>query len=86
MLRNSIKQISGIRLAADIGGTFTDIAVFDEKTNRLLFGKSLSTPSKLVDGIADGVEKAGAHFSAANLLPNTWSIWQCVFMSITGLR
>src|SRR5262245_37128780 len=25
----------GIRLAADIGGTFTDVAVFDERTGRL---------------------------------------------------
>jgi len=31
-------------LAADIGGTFTDIVAFDEKTGRLLLGKALSTP------------------------------------------
>ena len=31
---------SGLRLAADIGGTFTDIAVFDDKTGRLSFGRS----------------------------------------------
>ena len=33
-----------MRLAADIGGTFTDIAVFDDKTGALTFGKALSTP------------------------------------------
>jgi N-methylhydantoinase A len=85
-LRNSIKQISGIRLAADIGGTFTDIAVFDEKTNRLLFGKSLSTPSKLVDGIADGVEKAGAHFSAANLFLHGSTIAINTMLERTGAK
>ena len=42
---------ANIRLAADIGGTFTDIAVFDDKTGRLTFGKALSTPDRLVDGI-----------------------------------
>ena len=35
---------TNLRLAADIGGTFTDIAVFDDKTGRLTFGKALSTP------------------------------------------
>ena len=35
----------GIRLAADIGGTFTDIAAFDPSDGRLVFGKTLSTPT-----------------------------------------
>ena len=46
------------RLAADIGGTFTDVAAFDQKTLKLLLGKTLSTPNKLVNGISEGVEKA----------------------------
>ena len=58
---------SSIRLAADIGGTFTDVAAFDEGSGRLLLGKSLSTPRKLVDGISDGVSKAGAAFGAASI-------------------
>ena len=37
-------EASGLRLAADIGGTFTDVAAFDERTGRLTFGKALSTP------------------------------------------
>jgi N-methylhydantoinase A len=55
------------RLAADIGGTFTDVASFDERTGRLMLGKTLSTPAHLVDGISEGVEKAGARFSDAEL-------------------
>ena len=47
---------SNLRLAADIGGTFTDIAVFDERTGKLTFGKALSTPQRLVEGINAGVE------------------------------
>ena len=46
-----------MRLAADIGGTFTDIAVFDDKTGTLSFGKTLSTPQRLVDGM--GARLAG---------------------------
>ena len=56
---------ANIRLAADIGGTFTDIAVFDDKTGRLTFGKALSTPDRLVDGISSGVEKAGSSSAPA---------------------
>src|SRR6266850_2803363 len=53
------------RVAADIGGTFTDIAAFDERTGRLLLGKALSTPARLVDGISHGMEKADARFADA---------------------
>src|SRR5215470_4300220 len=60
-------RAANIRLAADIGGTFTDIAVFDDKSGRLTFGKALSTPDRLVDGISAGVEKAGSDYAAANL-------------------
>ncbi|MGH6674635.1 MAG: hydantoinase/oxoprolinase N-terminal domain-containing protein, partial [Xanthobacteraceae bacterium] len=56
-----------LRLAADIGGTFTDIAVFDEKTGKLTFGKALSTPSHLVEGISAGVVKAGSDYRSAAL-------------------
>jgi len=55
------------RLAADIGGTFTDVAAFDQKTLKLLLGKTLSTPSKLVNGISEGVEKAKTKYSDAEL-------------------
>jgi N-methylhydantoinase A len=58
---------SRLRLAADIGGTFTDIAVFDERTGRLTFGKVLSTPRRLVEGINAGVEKAGSNYRSAGL-------------------
>src|SRR5256885_9385584 len=53
------------RLAADIGGTFTDIVAFDEKTGRLLLGKAFPTAARLVDGISNGMEKAGARFADA---------------------
>src|SRR4029079_4833 len=56
-----------VRLAADIGGTFTDVAVFDDQTGRLSFGKALSTPHHLVEGITAGVEKAGASYADVGL-------------------
>jgi N-methylhydantoinase A len=58
---------SSLRLAVDIGGTFTDVAAFDERTGKLTFGKALSTPQRLVDGINAGVEKAGSDYKSAGL-------------------
>src|SRR6516165_5312447 len=56
-----------LRLAADIGGTFTDVAVFDDKTGKLAFGKVLSTPQRLVEGINGAVNKAGSDYKSAGL-------------------
>lgn len=63
----TVKQPNRNRLAADIGGTFTDVVAFEEGSGRLLFGKTLSTPSEMVEGIATGVGKAGTRFADANL-------------------
>jgi N-methylhydantoinase A len=56
-----------IRLSADVGGTFTDVAAFDEATGALRLGKTLTTPQRLVTGIENGVGKAGSRFRAAGL-------------------
>ena len=67
---NSLAQETSwpsVRIAADIGGTFTDVAAFDESTGELRLGKTLTTPKKLVDGIAGGVAKANTSFSDANI-------------------
>src|SRR5262245_14859892 len=56
-----------LRLAADIGGTFTDIALFDDRTGKLAFGKALSVPQRLVEGINAGVAKAGSDYCSAGL-------------------
>ena len=56
-----------LRIAADIGGTFTDVAAFDESSGALLLGKTLTTPGRLVDGITEGVSKAGTRLGDANL-------------------
>src|SRR5689334_13358802 len=66
--RRMKRQVSTrTRLATDIGGTFTDVAAFDEKSRRLVLGKALSTPARLVDGIASGVAKAGVRYADAYL-------------------
>jgi N-methylhydantoinase A len=75
-----------LRLAADIGGTFTDIAVFDEKTGELTFGKALSTPSHLVDGISAGLAKAGSDYRSAGLFLHGSTIAINTILERTGAR
>jgi len=76
----------GVRLAADIGGTFTDIAVFDDRSGKLTFGKALSTPARLVDGISAGVEKAGSRYAAAGLFLHGSTIAINTVLERTGAR
>src|SRR5215831_9370946 len=77
---------SRLRLAADIGGTFTDVAVFDERTGALTFGKTLSTPQRLVDGISRGVEKAGGSYAQAGLFLHGSTVAINTILERTGAR
>jgi N-methylhydantoinase A len=47
-----------LRVAVDIGGTFTDVVVFDEAKASLELAKTLSTPADLAQGVRDGLTKA----------------------------
>jgi N-methylhydantoinase A len=76
----------GVRLAADIGGTFTDVAVFDDRSGKLVLGKALSTPARLVDGISSGVAKAGSDFAAAGLFLHGSTIAINTVLERTGAR
>ncbi len=78
--------VARLRLAADIGGTFTDIAVFDEKTGSLTFGKALSTPAHLVEGISAGVAKAGSDYRAAALFLHGSTVAINTMLERTGAK
>ena len=45
-------------IAADIGGTFTDVVVIDERNGGLNVGKALTTPDDLQSGVMDGLSLA----------------------------
>lgn len=77
---------SRIRLAADIGGTFTDVAAFDEETGSLLLGKVLSTPDRLVDGIEGGVTRAGTDFASAGLFLHGSTVAINTILERTGAK
>jgi N-methylhydantoinase A len=75
-----------MRLAADIGGTFTDVAAFDAATGKLKFGKALSTPHRLVEGITAGVEKAGTSYADAGLFLHGSTVAINAILERTGAR
>src|SRR5262249_8831900 len=75
-----------LRLAADIGGTLTDIAVFDARTGQLTFGKALSTPHHLVEGITAAVDKAGSDYRSAGLFLHGSTIAINTILERTGAR
>jgi N-methylhydantoinase A len=86
MNRRHQANSSRLRLAADIGGTFTDIAAFDERNGTLTFGKVLSTPLRLVDGISAGVAKAGSDYKSASLFLHGSTIAINAILERTGAK
>jgi N-methylhydantoinase A len=81
-----MKRAAGVRLAADIGGTFTDVVAFDEKRGRFTLGKALSTPSRLVDGISQGLEQAGSRYGDADLFLHGSTVAINALLERTGAR
>lgn len=47
-----------MRLATDIGGTFTDLVYVDSETGSIGLAKSSSTPPEFAEGIIDAIEKS----------------------------
>lgn len=56
-----------IRAGVDVGGTFTDVIIFDEDTGEIRITKTPSTPKNPAQGILDGLEKAETDFGSLGL-------------------
>jgi len=48
----------GLRIGVDVGGTFTDLLVYDEDTGAVAFAKTASTPEEPERGVLAGIESA----------------------------
>ena len=82
-----LSQIIACRIHdSDIGGTFTDVAAFDEKTGRMLLGKALSTPRNMVEGISQGVAKAGTTYREASLFLHGSTVAINTMLERTGAK
>ena len=75
-----------LRIAVDIGGTFTDLAAFDEASGKLLFGKALSTHDDLPRGIQNTLDGAGVLCTEASLFLHGSTIAINTLLERTGAR
>jgi N-methylhydantoinase A len=58
MTSHEILSDKAVRVACDVGGTFTDICVLNEKTGRIHVAKVPTTPDP-IDGVLSGIEAGG---------------------------
>jgi N-methylhydantoinase A len=86
MGENNTKSGGALRVAADIGGTFTDVSTFDESSGHIRFGKTLTTPQYLVEGIGNAVEMAGSRFSDVGLFLHGTTVAINAILERTGAR
>ena len=56
-----------LRVAVDVGGTFTDVFVLDEDSGGVHVAKVPSTPSDPMEGVMAGVEAGGVELSDVSL-------------------
>src|SRR5919202_53111 len=77
-------------VAVDVGGTFTDVLVFDEETGGLTEGKVLSTPEDPSRGVVEGIqavcEKVGISFTDLHLLFHGTTVVTNMILTNTGSR
>ena len=75
-----------IAVAIDIGGTFTDLVGFDDRTGRFVDAKSLTTPASLVQGIIDCLRKSGLTASVIDELIHGSTIAINTLIERTGAK
>ena len=75
-----------LRIAVDIGGTFTDLAAFDEKAGRLSLGKALSTHDALAEGIQHSLTGAKTDVADAYLFLHGTTIGINTLLERTGAQ
>ncbi|MGI8540565.1 MAG: hydantoinase/oxoprolinase family protein [Rubrobacteraceae bacterium] len=77
-------------VAVDVGGTFTDVIVFDERAGELTEGKVLTTPEDPSRGVVTGVEsvceKMGISFTDLNLFFHGTTVVTNMILTNTGAR
>lgn len=77
-------------VAVDVGGTFTDVLLFNEETGALTLEKVLSTPQDQSVGVIEGVERAcrklGISFEELNLFFHGTTVVTNLILESTGAK
>jgi N-methylhydantoinase A len=75
-----------MRVASDIGGTFTDLVYHDERSGELGLAKTSSTPDDFARGVLDGIEKADLPVDQTNFFAHGSTIVINALTERTGAR
>lgn len=59
--------MSSVRVAVDVGGTFTDVCIFDDDTQQMRVTKVPSTPSDPMVAVMNGVERGEIDLNEVSL-------------------
>ena len=59
--------MKNIRVAVDVGGTFTDVVIMDENTGEIRIEKTSSTPDDPMLAILNGIEQGGIDLSKVSM-------------------
>jgi N-methylhydantoinase A len=86
MSTDTSRAVHRLRIGVDIGGTFTDLAAFDERNQKLTFGKALSTHDALVDGIQHCLDGAEVRVDEAYLFLHGTTIAINTLLERTGAQ
>ena len=78
--------MGSVILAADTGGTFTDLAAYDREQGRIIYTKSLTTHGDLVDGVMDCIGKAGIDLRQAEVVKFGTTLVINTFIERNGAR
>jgi N-methylhydantoinase A len=61
------ESMKNIRVAVDVGGTFTDVCIMDETTGAIRIEKTASTPDDPMIAILNGIEQGGVDLSTVSM-------------------
>jgi N-methylhydantoinase A len=75
-----------MRIAVDVGGTFTDVIVLDETTNTLQLEKVETTPHDPASGVLQGFRKANVRLSAIDYFVHGTTLGLNALLTRTGAR
>jgi len=75
-----------LRVGVDVGGTFTDVVVFDDESGRLWLEKVPTTPRKPTTGIMDGVRRAVGDPARIGVFVHATTIGTNMFLGQVGIE
>lgn len=76
----------GLRVAMDIGGTFTDVVVFDATDEQTRTGKTATTPDRPERGVLDGLVQFVADLSGIEFIVHGTTVGLNAFLERKGTR